>query len=126
MDSITVLQQSSGRPIRPLNGVNGGPVTHNFQRDASKLFTDANIPYCRLHDIEGTLGGGKFVDVRNIFPLWELDENDPVRVMGRPDDLKLCSCMTLFASIAEPDSVFDKVLDKYYGGKRDAATLRML
>ena len=58
--------------------------------------------------------------------LLELDENDPVRVMGRPDDLKLCSCMTLFASIAEPDSVFDKVLVKYYGGKRDAATLRML
>ena len=78
MDSITVWQQSSGRPIRPLNGVNGGPVTHNFQRDASKLFTDANIPYCRLHDIEGTLGGGKFVDIRNIFPIWALDENDPM------------------------------------------------
>lgn len=77
MDSITVLRQSAGRPIRPLNGVNGGPVTHNFRRDASQLFTDANIPYCRLHDIEGTLGGGKFVDVRNIFPIWALDENDP-------------------------------------------------
>ena len=58
--------------------------------------------------------------------LLELDESDPVCVMGRPDDLKLCSSMTLFASIAEPDSVFGKVLDRYYGGKRDAATLRML
>ena len=77
MDSITVFSEGSGRPIRPLNGVNGGPVTHNFRYDASKLFTDANIPYCRLHDIEGTLGGGKFVDVRNVFPIWSLDENDP-------------------------------------------------
>ena len=77
MDSVTILQKASGRPIRPLNGVNGGPVTQNFRRDASKLFSDAHIPYCRLHDIEGTLGGGKFVDVRNVFPIWSLDENDP-------------------------------------------------
>ena len=77
MDSITVNGALNGRPIRPLNGVNGGPVTHNFRRDARTLFKEANIPYCRLHDIEGTLGGGKFVDVRNIFPLWEQDENDP-------------------------------------------------
>ena len=77
MDSITVFKEASGRPIRPLNGVNGGPVTHNFRHDASQLFSDAHIPYCRLHDIEGTLGRGKFVDVRNIFPIWSLDENDP-------------------------------------------------
>lgn len=77
MDSVTILQKPSGRPIRPLNGVNGGPVTLNFRRDASKLFEEAHIPYCRLHDIEGALGRGKFVDVRNIFPIWSLDENDP-------------------------------------------------
>ncbi len=46
--------------------------------------------------------------------------------MGYPDDLKLCSSMTLFEHVAEKDSVFGKVLDKYYGGKRDAATLWML
>ncbi len=77
MDTVIVNNTSCGRPIRPLNGVNGGPVTHNFRYDARTLFKEANIPLCRLHDIEGTLGGGKFVDVRNIFPLWELDENDP-------------------------------------------------
>ena len=58
--------------------------------------------------------------------LLELPAHDPVRVMGKPDDLKLCSSMTLFERIAEPDSVFGSVLDQYYGGKRDAATLRML
>ena len=77
MDHITINHNPNGRPIRPLNGVNGGPVSHNFRHDAKSLFAEAHIPYCRLHDIEGTLGGGKFVDVRNIFPLWELDENDP-------------------------------------------------
>ena len=58
--------------------------------------------------------------------LLELPESDPLLVMGRPDDLKLCSSMTLFEYAAEQDSVFGKVLDKYYGGRRDAATLRML
>ena len=77
MDTIIINRASGNRPIKPLNGVNGGPVTHNFRRDARSLFKEANIPLCRLHDIEGTLGGGKFVDVRNIFPLWEMDENDP-------------------------------------------------
>ena len=77
MDVLTVGRAMKGRPVRPLNGVNGGPVTHNFRHDARRLFREAHIPYCRLHDIEGTLGGGKFVDVRNVFPLWELDENDP-------------------------------------------------
>ena len=77
MDQIIVSREFSGRPIRPLNGVNGGPVTHNFRRDARQLFAEAHIPYCRLHDTEGTLGGGKFVDIRNVFPIWELDENDP-------------------------------------------------
>lgn len=58
--------------------------------------------------------------------LLELPENDPVRAMVHPDDLKLCSCMTLFEHVAGQDAVFGKVLDKYYGGRRDALTLRML
>lgn len=58
--------------------------------------------------------------------LLELPESNPTRVMGRPDDIKLCSSMTLFEYVAEKNSVFGKILDKYYGGKRDPATLRMM
>jgi uncharacterized protein (DUF1810 family) len=44
-----------------------------------------------------------------------LDSRDAKAVMGVPDNLKLRSCMTLFA-IADPDEeVFQKVLDKFYG-----------
>ncbi len=58
--------------------------------------------------------------------LLELDSSDPVAVMGRPDDLKLRSSMTLFA-LAEPEcQVFQKVLDKYYGGKMDNRTVKIL
>lgn len=57
--------------------------------------------------------------------LTQLPCSDPTAVMGYPDDLKLCSCMTLF-ELAGDDAVFAEVLDKFYGGRRDARTLRLL
>jgi len=47
-------------------------------------------------------------------------------VFGYPDDLKLKSSMTLFASVAEPGSVFVRVLEKYFHGERDVRTLDLL
>jgi uncharacterized protein (DUF1810 family) len=47
-------------------------------------------------------------------------------IFGYPDDLKLRSSMTLFARVAEPDSVFAGVLEKYYGGKPNTLTLDIL
>jgi uncharacterized protein (DUF1810 family) len=47
-------------------------------------------------------------------------------IFGSPDDLKLRSCATLFACVAPPGSVFDRLLEKYYGGERDDRTLRLL
>ena len=47
-------------------------------------------------------------------------------IFGCPDDLKLKSSMTLFASVVGPDSVFVRVLDKYFGGARDTRTLQLL
>ena len=58
--------------------------------------------------------------------LLNLNENDPLKVMGNPDDLKLKSCMTLFAYISEDGSIFHQVLDKYFGGRRDERTLSII
>ncbi len=58
--------------------------------------------------------------------LLALDSSDPRAVMGWPDDLKLCSCMTLFELAAPEQTVFARVLEKYYGGRRDSLTLRLL
>ena len=58
--------------------------------------------------------------------LLALDESDPRRVMGSPDDLKLRSCMTLFQSAAPDQPVFGKVLDKFYDGSPDGRTLEIL
>jgi diguanylate cyclase (GGDEF)-like protein len=43
-----------------------------------------------------------------------------------PDDLKLRSCLTLFECVAEPGSVFGRLIDRYFVGTRDAITLARL
>jgi uncharacterized protein (DUF1810 family) len=47
-------------------------------------------------------------------------------IFGSPDDLKLRSCATLFACVSSPGSVFDRLLAKYYRGRRDGKTLQLL
>lgn len=58
--------------------------------------------------------------------LLTLDTNDPYSVMGGIDGLKLCSSMTLFAEIEGLDSVFGKVIQKFYNGCLDAKTIELL
>jgi uncharacterized protein (DUF1810 family) len=54
-------------------------------------------------------------------------EGRPVsEIFGYPDDLKLKSSMTLFAYVADPGSVFVRVLDKYFQGEQDVRTLDLL
>jgi uncharacterized protein (DUF1810 family) len=47
-------------------------------------------------------------------------------IFAYPDDLKLHSSMTLFSKVENADPVFSKVIDKYFDGVPDAATLRIL
>lgn len=58
--------------------------------------------------------------------LLSLDTDDAAEVMGQPDDRKLKSSMTLFDAATESLDVFQMVLDKYYHGKKDCRTLKML
>ena len=57
--------------------------------------------------------------------LLELDSDDPTEVMGYPDDLKLRSSMTLFSMVSD-NPVFQKVLDKFYGGEECSYTREYL
>ena len=47
-------------------------------------------------------------------------------IFGQPDDMKVRSCATLFAAVSPPGSVFQALLDKYYPGGADGATIRLL
>jgi uncharacterized protein (DUF1810 family) len=58
--------------------------------------------------------------------LLKLETNDAHAIFGSPDDLKLKSSMTLFDAVPATFPVFGQVLAKFYGGKRDEQTLKLL
>ncbi|MBE6590442.1 MAG: hypothetical protein E7646_00200 [Ruminococcaceae bacterium] len=75
-DNVTVSADFSkvcGR-IKPMHGVGQPPLpAYNTYHH---YLTEAGIPFSRLHDVGGWMGGGLYVDIPNIFPNFEADEND--------------------------------------------------
>jgi len=55
-----------------------------------------------------------------------VEERSALELFGSPDDMKLRSCATLFASVLPAGSVFEQLLDRYFAGEPDARTLRLL
>ena len=55
----------------------------------------------------------------------DVEGKSVLEIFGYPDNLKLKSSMTLFSEVAT-DSVFVRVLDKYFQGERDRKTLQLL
>jgi uncharacterized protein (DUF1810 family) len=55
-----------------------------------------------------------------------IDGRTAEEIFGWPDDMKLRSSMTLFARATDDNEEFVAVLDKFYGGEEDPATLAQL
>lgn len=55
-----------------------------------------------------------------------LPDRDPQAVLGAVDALKARSCLTLFARADPGEPAFRAVLDRWYGGEEDPATLQLL
>jgi uncharacterized protein (DUF1810 family) len=49
-----------------------------------------------------------------------------VEMFGSPDDMKLRSCATLFGLVSPGGSVFHRLIDTYFQGRRDEGTLRLI
>ncbi|MEO6871978.1 MAG: DUF1810 domain-containing protein [Chthoniobacterales bacterium] len=59
--------------------------------------------------------------------LLAVDGKSASEIMGYLDDMKLRSSMTLFADASgQSESVFHRVLNKYYGGEADKKTLSII
>lgn len=48
------------------------------------------------------------------------------QIFGSPDDVKLRSCATLFATASAEGSVFTQLLDRFFDGRPDDRTLALL
>jgi len=58
--------------------------------------------------------------------LVDLGATDAATVLGPVDAQKLRSSMTLFAEVSDDEPVFAQVLDQYFAGQRDRATVDRL
>lgn len=65
--------------------------------------------------------GSRLIEICN--ELLNLETIDPHKIFGSPDDTKLLSSVTLFSSLPGTDTVFQKVLNKLFDGKKDEKTL---
>lgn len=68
--------------------------------------------------------GANLLEISNV--LLGIENRSASEIFGYPDNLKLHSCMTLFAQIKNVDSVFQLVLDKYFKGAPDEQTIKLL
>ena len=74
--------------------------------------------------IEDPVLGKRLIEISQA--LLQVSSDDAEMVMGWPDNLKLRSCMTLFAEVAPDQPVFRNVLEKFYDGEMDGKTLDIL
>lgn len=74
--------------------------------------------------IEDPVLGKRLIEISQA--LLQVSSDDAEMVMGWPDNLKLRSCMTLFAEVAPEQPVFRNVLEKFYDGEMDEKTLDIL
>jgi uncharacterized protein (DUF1810 family) len=58
--------------------------------------------------------------------LLTLESNNATSIFGSPDDMKLKSSMTLFASVPGTNPIFQQVLDKFFNGQKDEKTLQRI
>ena len=63
--------------IKPMHGIGQPPGNGVLNAPFYHYLTEAGIPYSRLHDVGGWMGGGLFVDIPNLFPDFDADESNP-------------------------------------------------
>ena len=63
--------------IKPMHATNNMVTLPRNSAGWDEKMAAAHIPYARLHDTGGTFGGSRYVDIPNVFPDFDADENDP-------------------------------------------------
>lgn len=98
-----------------LRGLGGSPTAVHYgisSLDEARAYLDHALLGPRLRECARLVTG--------------VQGRSAAQIFGSPDDLKLCSSMTLFAHATEDDADFVAVLEKYYDGRQDELTLKRL
>ena len=91
--------------------------------ETSRFYALSGLDEARAYVTDPVLGPRL---VECVQALLDLPGDDAVAVLGPIDAQKLRSSMTLFACAADDHPVFQRVLDKYFDGSLDEATISRL
>jgi uncharacterized protein (DUF1810 family) len=91
--------------------------------DTSKFYEIKNVDEA-IAFLEHPILGKHLLEITA--ELINTDQKTAEEIFGNPDNEKLQSCMTLFATIQNSEPIFEKVLDKYFEGSTDFHTLQLL
>ena len=89
----------------------------------SKLYAIKNLHEAQAY-LNHPLLGKRLKEITDA--LINLPSTNAHEIFGSPDDVKLKSSMTLFASLPDADPVFESALKKFFKGEKDAKTLSLI
>jgi uncharacterized protein (DUF1810 family) len=89
----------------------------------AERFAIASIEEARAY-LEHPILGPRLRDCARL--VTAVKDRSITEILGRPDDLKFRSCMTLFSRAAADTDLFNDALRKYFAGSEDPATIRAL
>lgn len=128
------IKAQEGDYLKALNEIkNGRKTTHWIWYIFPQLDGLGYSSTARYYGINGESEAREYIEneyLRNHLieisnELLKIENKSINEIMGYPDDLKLKSCMTLFNYVCDYE-VFFQVIEKYYDGKFDELTLKML
>lgn len=76
MNNVTIDFRKTAGGVKPMHGIGNAPLL-GADDSLFHYLKEAGIPFSRLHDTDGDYGGGRFVDIPNIFRRFEADPEDP-------------------------------------------------
>jgi uncharacterized protein (DUF1810 family) len=91
--------------------------------ELSKFYAINNLAEAEAY-LNDPLLSSRLAEISQV--LLQLPGNNATDIFGSPDDLKLKSSMTLFASVPGAPAVFQNVLDKFFDSEKDEKTLQIL
>ncbi|MEA4889647.1 MAG: hypothetical protein VB070_09320 [Clostridiaceae bacterium] len=94
---ITVNTNEIIGPVKPLNGIDNGPVCFGELIDSTEFYKQAGFPYVRLHDTN--YPHPREVDIPQIFPDFNADADNPASYNFIHTDAYLQQCLNTGASI---------------------------
>lgn len=93
-------------------------------------FTDYNIFYGIENLAEAQeyydhpILGKRLIEITQA--LLGIENKTALAILGKPDERKLKSCMTLFSLVANTSNCFELVLKKFYDNQKDDRTIKII